>query len=545
MDYDAMTYAFSPSVDSLAEFKVQTSTHSAAYGGAPGAQVNMITKSGTNVYHGALWEFNRNDELTQSYDAIAGKGVTSPRLNRNQFGANFGGPVWIPRIYRGADKTFFFFNWESGYAAQGASPQYKIVPTEAQRNGDFRGLKDSRATPITLKDPFCMGMMNNQVPKSALSPQAFTFLAFEPLPNAGTGVFNYLTKPASAVSTQKNFTGRIDHTRSGKDLMWARYVFNDIYEAGIPIWGHDERNNLGRTQNVSASWIRTLRLTLVKEARGGWHRFYEAEGFGTTNDAAYDVAGKMGVPLASRLPEDYGPPSIFVSGSDGVYNMYDLQRQIGPRIRSNSISPFSDSLSWQKGRHFLSLGGGLDYRGVTFGQARNPRGQFAFDGTYTGSAFADFLLGYIRSDNINPTHTSTDLYGYWYAGYVNDDWKIAPRLSLTLGLRYDYFQRYKQKDDRFVDIQLNGFVAGNLVTTKTSAYGRELLVPDRDDFGPRFGFAWRPSLMRLRYLLHAGDLKRNLRYGRRSAGHQRSKCDWKHRGRSQCFLFQSICRSSD
>src|SRR6476646_1998863 len=154
MDYDAMTYSFSPSVDSLAEFKVQTSTYSGEYGGAPGGQVNMITKSGTNRLHGTLWEFNRNDQLTQSYDAIADKSVTSPRLNRNQFGANIGGPVWFPKLYKGTDKTFFFFNWESGYAAQGASPSYQIVPTEAQRNADFRGLiNSSTKQPIVLKDP--------------------------------------------------------------------------------------------------------------------------------------------------------------------------------------------------------------------------------------------------------------------------------------------------------------------------------------------------------------------------------------------------------
>jgi hypothetical protein len=111
----------------------------------------MITKSGTNAVHGALWEFNRNDELTQSYDAIAGTSVTSPRLNRNQFGANMGGPVFLPKIYKGTYKTFFFFNWESGYATQGASPQYKIVPTLAQRAGDFSGLKDTKGNLITLK----------------------------------------------------------------------------------------------------------------------------------------------------------------------------------------------------------------------------------------------------------------------------------------------------------------------------------------------------------------------------------------------------------
>jgi len=494
MDYDAMTYAFSPSVDSLAEFKVQTSTYSAEYGGAPGGQVNMITKSGTNQYHASLWEFNRNDEFTQSYDAIAGKSVTSPRLNRNQFGANIGGPVFIPKVYHGSGKTYFFFNWESGYAAQGASPQYKIVPTQAQRNGDFSGLKDSKGNPLSLKDPLGIGIAGNQVPKTALSPQTLAFLQYEPLPNTVNGAFNYVTSAASAVSWQKNFTGRVDQTLSSRDLLSGRYVFNDTYEAGTPIWGHDERNNLGRTQNVSVSWTRTLRPTLVNELRGGWHRFNEAEVFGTTNDAAFDVVGKMGLPLVSRLPEEYGPPSISVSGPDGGYNTYDLQRQIGPRVRSNSIAPFTDTLSWQHGRHFLRFGGEVDYRGVTFGQARAPRGQFTFDGTYTGSAVADFMLGYIRSDNINPTHTNTDLNDYWYAGFVNDDWKITQRLTLTLGVRYDYFQRYKQKDDQFVNIQLNGFVVADTVTPKTAAYGRELLAPDRNNFGPRFGFAWRPPI---------------------------------------------------
>jgi hypothetical protein len=495
MDYDAMTYSFSPSVDSLSEFKVQTSTYSAEYGGAPGGQVNMITKSGTNRLHGTLWEFNRNDQLTQSYDAIAGKSVTSPRLNRNQFGANVGGPIWIPKVYKGTDKTFFFFNWESGYAATGASSAFRIVPTAAMRNGDFSGLVDARTrAPIVLKDPLNIGIVGNVIPKAALSKEALAFLAFEPLPNTSNGTFNFATTAASATSTQRNFLGRIDRTLSSKDQIFGRYLLNDTYEAGTPVWGHDERNNLGRTQNFAASWTHIFRPTLINELRGGWHRFNEAEVFGTTNDASYDVVGKMGLPLVSRLPEEYGPPSISLNGPDGVYNMYDLQRQIGPRIRSNSIAPFTDVISWQKGRHFLKFDAEVDRRGVTFGQARAPRGAFSFDGTYTGSAMADFILGYIRSDSVNPAHTSTDLYNYWVALSANDDFKITPRLTLNFGLRWDYFQRYKQKDDQMVNIQLNGFVVGDTVTTKTSPFGRELMASDWNNVGPRFGFAWRPPV---------------------------------------------------
>lgn len=497
MDYDAMTYSFSPSVDSLSEFKVETSTYSAEIGGAPGGQVNILTKSGTNRLKGTLWEFNRNNQLTQSYDAISGKSVTPPRLNRNQFGANVGGPVWIPKVYKGKDRTFFFFNWESGYAAQGSVPGYRTVPTVAARNGDFSNVVNARTgVVIPLKDPLGGSVFpGNIVPKSLLSPQTQAYLQFEPLPNASNGVFNYLSKPFSATSTQRNFTTRIDHNFGSRDAINGHYTFNDTYEAGVPFWGHDERNNLGRTQNVGVGYTHTFSPTIVNELRGGWHRFNEQEVFGTTNDPAYDVVGKMGLPLVSRLPEEYGPPSISVSGPDGSFSMYDLQRQIGPRIRSNSIAPITDSLSWQRGKHFLKFGAEWDRRGVTFGQARAPRGAFGFDGTYTGAAIADFLLGYVRTANVNATHTNTDLSNLWQAYFVNDDWKVNSRLTINLGLRYDFFQRYKQSDDKFANIYQNGFVLANTVTPQNSPYGRSLIQPDYNNFGPRFGFAWRPNLL--------------------------------------------------
>jgi hypothetical protein len=494
MDYDAMTYSFSPSVDSLAEFKVETSSYGAEVGGAPGAQVSIITRGGSNRLKGTLWEFNRNDAFTQTYDAIAGKSVASPRLNRNQFGANIGGPVVLPKLYNGRDKTFFFFNWESGFAAQGAVGALRIVPTAAQRGGDFRGLTDSRGVPIALKNPLGVNYANNVIPQSLLSPQTQAFLAFEPLPNITLiGAQNYLTTPFSATSYQHNYTTRIDHNFSTKDTISGRYVFNNTYEAGIPLWGHDERNNLGTTQNVALGWIHTFSPTLVNEAHGGWHRFNESEVFGTTNDAAFDVVGKMKLPLVSRLPEEYGPPTISVSGPDGGYDMYNLQRQIGPRIRSNGIIPITDTLSWQHGRHYIKVGAEWDRRLVTFGQSRAPRGAFGFDGTYTGSAAADFILGYVKTASVNPAHTATDLHNIWQGYFINDDWKVTQRLTLTLGMRYDYFQKYKQSDDKFVDIYQNGFVLGNVFTPANSPYGRGLIQPDYNNFGPRFGFAYRPT----------------------------------------------------
>src|SRR5262249_45707809 len=147
MDHDAETYSFSPSIDSLAEFKVETSTYSAESGGAPGGQVNIVTRRGGNNYRGTLWEFNRNDALSQTYDAIGKKDEKPPRLNRNQFGANFSGPVKLPRfgeggpaLYDGKDKTFFFFNWERGRQVSAIAAGIRTVPTAEFRNGDFRNL---------------------------------------------------------------------------------------------------------------------------------------------------------------------------------------------------------------------------------------------------------------------------------------------------------------------------------------------------------------------------------------------------------------------
>ena len=494
MDYDAMTFSFSPSIDSLSEFKVETSSYGAESGGAPGGQVNLITKRGTNQYRGTLWLFNRNDALTQTYDAIAQKDAVNPRLNRNQYGANIGGPVSIPKVYNGKDKTFFFFNWESGRLLSAANPGLRIVATEAQRAGDFRGLLNaSTRAPITLKDPLNIGIINNMIPVSRLSSQAQTFIKFTPLPNTLQGVNNFISARPTGLSQQDTYTTRIDHTFSQKDTIFARYIFNDTFEAGAPFWGNDQRDNVGSARTLSGNWVHSFTPTLLNDFKGGMASFAEFETFGTSNLPDFDIANKMGLPLVSKLPKEFGPPSISIGGADGGYSVFDLQRQIGPRDRSNSILQFTDTISWQKGKHLIKMGADFAKRDVTFDQARQPRGQFSFDGLYTGSAFADFMLGYLRTSLINPVPTSTRLSNLWQSYFINDDWRVSNRLTLNIGMRYDYFGGYKQADDKIVNITQNGYIVGNLFDPKTSPWGSSLIRPDRNDWGPRFGFAYRPN----------------------------------------------------
>jgi hypothetical protein len=496
MDYDAMTFSFSPSIDSLSEFKVETSSYGAESGGAPGGQVNLITRRGTNDYRGTLWLFNRNDALTQTYDAIANKSAVNPRLNRNQYGANFGGPVSIPKLYNGKDKTFFFFNWEAGRLLQAANPGLRIVPTEAMRTGDFRGLLNaSTRQPITLRDPLNAGIVNNQIPLSRLSPQAVAFIKFTPLPNTLQGVNNFISARPTGYSKQDTYTARLDHTFSQKDMIFARYVFNDTFEAGTPFWGNDQRDNLGSARTISGNWIHSFSPTLINDFKGGTANFAEFETFGTSNNKDFDIANLMGLPLVSKLPKEYGPPSISISGADGGYSVFDLQRQIGPRDRSNAIVQFTDTLSWQRGKHNIKIGADLARRYVTFDQARQPRGQFSFDGLYTGSAMADFMLGYVRTSLINPVPTSTRLTNTWQSYFINDDWRVTNRLTMNFGMRYDYFGTYKQADDRIVNISLNGYVVDKLFDPKTSPWGSSLIRPDRNNWGPRFGLAYRPAFL--------------------------------------------------
>lgn len=499
MDHDAETFSFSPSIDSLAEFKVETSTYSAESGGAPGGHVNMLTRRGGNQFRGTLWEFNRNDALTQTYDAIGQKSEKSPRLNRNQFGANFGGPVRIPKLYNGTDKTFFFFNWERGRQISAIAAGIRTVPTADFRNGDFSKLTrkvNGVDTPIVLRDPLNVGIVNNIIPKSALSPQIQTFLKFTPLPNRTGLTNNFINTPISALGKQDNYTARVDHNFSTRDAVSGRYIFNDTFEAGNPYWGNDQRDNLGRSQNYVSSWTHTFSSTLINEVRGGWHKFREAEIFGTTNNAAYDIAGMMNLPGIAHTPKYYGPPSIGISGPEGGFSVFDIQRQIGPRDRSNQIFQFVDTLSWQRGKHFLKFGADISDRNITFDQARDPRGSITFDGTYTGSALADFLLGYVKSSRLNPVDTHTNLWNWWQAYFVNDDWKFRPNLTINLGLRYDAFQRPRQSDDKYANIEVNGLIPANTVFPNTSSYGRSLIAPDRNNFGPRIGFAYSPGFVR-------------------------------------------------
>jgi hypothetical protein len=511
MDYDAYTFSFSPSVDAISQFKVDTSGSGAESGGAPGAYVNIILKSGTNQLHGTLWEFNRNNYFTSTYDAIAQKNLTPPRLNRNQFGGNIGGPVFLPHIYDGRNKTFFFFNAEGGYNLSAGVPTAELVIPAAVRNGDFSALTyasgAAKGQPVVIYDPTTgQPFPGNKIPQARLSPAIQTFLQYVPQPNlAGNTSANYLTPIFKALSHQYDYITRIDHAINASNTLNGHYIHDETYLAGAPLFGGDQDNNLAVTYNVAGTYTHVFSAALVNTLTYGHDKFTEVETFGYTNDPNYDVANKMHIPFASTDPKFFGIPTMNISGSDGVYTSPHTPR-VGPRDRSNTIDQVVEALSWQRGHHFLRTGFEIARRNDTFDQIRGPQGTFSFNGQYTtayngstavagtGSALADFLLGYIQSDSINPTHTYTNITQPTQGIYVQDNWSVLPRLTLNLGLRWDHYGQWQQNDDKMANFTLaaNNLNIANVITPASSPFGRGLVTTHRLDFQPRIGFNFVP-----------------------------------------------------
>ena len=494
MDLDSYSFSFSPSIDAINEFKVQSSTYSAEVGGAPGGQVNLTTKGGTNSLHGGAWWFNRNDAFT----ALNGfqprvPGAKPPRLNRNQYGANIGGPVFIPKLYNGKDKTFFFFNWESGRQISGSFGGTALVPPSALRQGDFSSVAAPIVDPVTGQ-PF----PGNRIPTNRIANYASKFLSgYVPQSNANDPGITFRGPRLAAPITQDQYISRIDHVFSQNDSINGSYIYNTQADDTVPTFTFDSRGNTARAQNLSLAETHIFSPTIVNELRVGWHRFFEHEFFGTTDKPEYDIGNALGIAGVATRPRDFGPPT-FTAG----YTLPAV-RGIGPRDRLNQLWQIADNISIRRGSHFIKAGALIARRNWTFDEAVNPRASFGFDGTVVagGAAptrdhqFAQFLLGLATTAGVSVEPFATRMNNWWQAYYFQDDWKITPTLTLNFGLRYEYYHPPVQRG-KATNFDLNGFYPvrqtfhGFPDIADTTDRPAALVYGDKNDFGPRIGFAW-------------------------------------------------------
>ena len=492
-----------PAVDAIQEFKVQSNTMSAEFGFTLGGVINVVTKSGTNLPHGTLYEFVRNPVL----DARNAFAVSKGQFHYNQFGGSLGGPVFIPRIYNGKNRTFFFFNYEQ-YYYRTANSSYRYLPPEQYHNGDFSRMVDSKGVSIPVYDPDTTRanpngagyvrdpLPGNIVPASRMDPVAVNMMKLYPLPNLtsvnpfNSGVNYY--EATKGGNNMRQYTGRIDQQLSSKNQLYGRYMY--FRHFGIPTsggaipWEVAGRMDDWHARNVVISDTHTFSSRLLNEAR-----LSVARQFFTFHNAGYGLNWPQKMGLPSSIPSDVFPIiNNSISGLDG-------DRSWG--TRAALTTQFMESMTWVHGRHTtkfgtdirLLQGHNLQKNGTsgtfTFAQALtgNPQSQVG-----TGSAIATFLLGDVSSASM-PIQIGQSQRGYSTSFFVQEDWKATRRLNLNIGLRYDYQSAPIEQNDGNINFDFGKNPLTGLPGRTVYAgqdYGSSNWDIDRKDFGPRFGFAY-------------------------------------------------------
>ncbi len=464
-----------PSVDAIDEFKVVTSPYAAEYGWSPGAAIIVNTKSGTNTLRGTAYDFYRNDRF-DSINFFA-KRANQPKAknNQNQFGGNLGGPVL-------KNRAFFFGDFEATRITQGVLRTGRVM-TANERAGIFTG---------TVRDPLTgQPFANNTIPADRIDPVAARIMALVPLPNT-TGSNNFIRQP-NVEDESERYLGRMDFRVSDNDNIFGRYIYSDRFRyvpgwfggvldgTSTSAWG---RNSL-KSHGAVAGWTKVLGSSLVNEAR-----FSYARGI---NDGTQDPFGESGMTQIGfrGVPED---PRV-AGGIVGVD--IDSHIRLGspnfmPKFQHTDQFQYLNTLTWLRGRHQWKFGADIMFpmRNEYFDVAPT-RGNLRFQSTFTGNAFADFLLGYPnRAELTNVFVVNQRLWSTSF--YVQDDWKARDSLTLNIGLRYDFMTPSLEADNRLANFDPNG--SGRLVfASEGSLADRALVNPDKNNFAPRIGAVYRIS----------------------------------------------------
>ncbi len=493
------SYGLAPSVDAVREFKIQVGQYSAEYGGGGGAVINVVTRSGTNQFHGTAFEFVRND-IFDARNTFLTPTQKINALRRNQFGVSAGGPVLIPKLYNGKDRTFIFGNFDL-VRQRTASLRSSVVPTESQRGGNLTGLN-------AIIDPFNGGapFPNRTIPASRIDPISAKVVQWFPSPNNPGGAQNYLNN-FSGQSNADTWLLRGDHrVATGQDLM-VRYADQKLYSFNpgpVPIFGGGIAQP--RIRGLSSALTSTLSPTLVNEVRFGYS-FIENRFAG--QNAGNPLAFAAGIPFAYKDGELAGAPSTFAFQRTTIGNIVESQIT----RYTNETRQLNDAVTWIHGKHNWKFGG--DYRrlGSDVLGATNANGNYTFSGDITGDGFGDFLLGYPLTSRtqIRPNLESR-FRRNMYALYVLDDWKVSSKLTLNIGMRYEYNSPPREMDGRTTqfDPTLGGGAGGLLYASQNTEaipfykqFRPDLsvglldrdtfMVPDKNNLAPRVGFAYRPT----------------------------------------------------
>jgi hypothetical protein len=500
-----------PGVDAIREFKVQTNLYSADVGRNSGAVIDVVSKSGTNQIHGTVFEFLRNSAM-DARTFFNAKGTPFPTFRYNQFGFSVGGPVVLPK-YNGRNKTFWFADYE-GFRRDLQNFLTTTVPTAGIRNGDFSGEPNRIYDPIStrpdpnragqfLRDPFA----NQLIPRDRWDPVTAKLLAAYPLPTSSGIVNNYRTN-LSQKQTWDQGDVRVDHQFTPNDNVFARwsiqhtettapYTFPVVQIPGVstPIGIGNEDSFAGSafnpTQHAVVSYTKVLSPRLVNDFRVGFNRFvldYTAEG--ATN------GGNLGNQLGVKNSNTHPLQSVFPIFSPSNYAGAGHSRSL-PIFRRENTFQYMDNLTFTTGAHTLKFGANITRRQITEYQTNRGNGRFNFSPAFTdsrglvaasGNSMASFILGYASLIEQDFTLAWTGQRGWEDGFYFADDWRVTRKLTLNLGLRWEYYSPYVEVADRIANFDADTVtlkIANRDGVDRYAGVNR-----DFKDWAPRFGFAY-------------------------------------------------------
>jgi outer membrane receptor protein involved in Fe transport len=468
-------FVLRPPPDAIEEFKILTHAFGAEYGRSAGSVVNVVTKSGSNTLTGSVWEFNRDDAL-QARNFFAPGNQPKPELKQNQFGAAVGGPIVKNRV--------FGFGYYEGYRNDAGITNNVVVLSEAQRAGNFGA--------TTIRDPQTgLPFPNNTIPANRISPAAAKLLAdFVPLPNAAAN--RYIVSP-TVNDVRDQFGARADVQITQSQSLLLRYMRAETERVTPKVIAPVDQQALATLQDFMASHNYVLASNVINQARVSINRI-------TANPAVTSGLSPRdyGINFASTNPLAAGLPSIAVAGffGQGALALGDAQQPFVSRV--NHVWQAADDLTWIAGRHSLKLGVDIRREAMNIAFINRPNGDLTFNGGFTGNGAADFLLGLPSQARATTTQAIQNGYGWLFAGYVQDEFRVTDRLTLNLGLRYEL-------PTPFIDVNdaITGFHTGQQSTVYPNAptglvYAGDAGVPegivptDKNNVAPRFSVAWDP-----------------------------------------------------
>jgi len=507
-----------PTMETVQEFKVLTNTYDSQYGRTGGGIISIVTKGGGNQFHGNAFEYFQAEELNANQSELNRTGVRKPPLNLNTFGIQASGPVWIPKVFDGRNRLFWLVSYE-GMRQRSADPGTRTLPLPEWRRGDFSTRLNAQGAQVGVFDPLTTSAAGtrtqfpgNVIPASRIHPVSNAVLQYYIEPTSlGDGparVNNYIF-PSRWVANMDQWSGRMDYVVNSRNNVYFRYGQNPFTEFRGLVWptrsvaessGNTPLNRNGR--NWLTDWTSTVNPTTTFNLRAGLSRWEQAGGasYGTGFDPR-----TLG--FADSLVSQFSVLQ-FPGFGLGTYAQIGNGRPLTPA--TNDVYTLQPNLSLVRGKHFLKLGAEVrDFRDNSANPG-NASGFYNFGKNWTqarantpdsisGDELATFLLGHPTTASVD-RGIDTAFRNRYYAMFIQDDWKISSRLTLNIGLRYDYESPLVERYDRM----LRGFdfnspaaisapglnLTGGVQFAANGGNPRTAFNRDRNNIQPRIGVAY-------------------------------------------------------